>query len=124
MKKDDIAIRDLQLLMEQRVPKLFDDLPLQFQSASYHPQVSLVEGRSRKASRKIRQDASANHWSPESGGIWIKFEPNAAAFATETVAPSASVATVEPEPPNSLMPSDELQTLIKSLDQAESRPGY
>jgi len=118
-----MKIKDLQKLMEERLSRSFGDLPEPFQLARYRVVLSLVANNHRKESRRIRQDASAEHWSPQSGGIWIKFEPNAPTTEAEAVPPAPAAASAS-EPAGVEKPSNELRELVRSLDQAESRPGY
>jgi hypothetical protein len=78
--------------------------------------------------RKVRKDASADNWSPESGEIRIHFEPDTRSAASTlnskaTTAASADRGKQRPEgkPP---LPSDPLCDLVRALDRAESKPGY
>lgn len=68
-----------------------------------------------KDGRKKSKNASADSWTPECGEIRIHFEPDAyapAVYAAETPAVS--------EKP----PSDPVADFVRSLDRAESKPGY
>lgn len=63
-----------------------------------------------KHGRKKRKNASADSWTPESGEIRIHFEPDS-----------------KPSPPavrQTKQPLDPLGDLVRSLDRAESTPGY
>jgi hypothetical protein len=63
-----------------------------------------------KDGRKKRKNASADSWTPESGEIRIHFEPDSK--------PSLAAAR---EPKHLL---DPVADLVRSLDRAESKPGY
>lgn len=76
--------------------------------------VSLVD----KHGRKKRSDASADNWSPESGEIRISFEPGP---RRPSAAPADSKRQRASEPNSS---NPRLADLIRSLDRAESTPGY
>jgi hypothetical protein len=120
MQEKQVTIKDLEALIEQSLPKSLGGLPKQFQFPGYRPQVRLVD---RKTDRKKRQNASAGNWSPESGEIRIRFELDAGISPASPV-PATSPGVVEAQPMNFEKLSEELRDLIKSLDQAESRPGY
>jgi len=102
---------------------------------NYRSRVSLLDARGRKK----RSNASADHWSPESGRIEIRFEPtqpNQTPSASEThdSTGGATSATTKPEerPGGALRSTphvqpavaDLLKVLIKALDRAESTPGW
>ncbi|MGD0872392.1 MAG: hypothetical protein ABSB88_22815 [Bryobacteraceae bacterium] len=120
MQEKQVTIKDLEALIEQSLPKSLGGLPKEFQFPGYRPQVRLVD---RKTDRKKRQNASAGNWSPDSGEIRIRFELEAVTSPASAV-PVAAPGLVKAEPMSFEKPSDELQDLIRSLDQAESRPGY
>lgn len=93
---------------------------------NYEPRISLLDANRRKK----RSNASADHWSPESGRIEIRFEPS----RTETRAgvAGAIAQSQSPHKPSQTegdLDQDQAQPellkhLIKSLDSAESRPGW
>jgi len=120
MQEKQVTIKDLEGLIEQNLPKSLGGLPKEFQFPGYRPQVRLVD---RKTERKKKQNASAGNWSPESGEIRIRFELEAGTSPASPV-PAAAPGLVEVEPTELERPPEELQDLIRSLDQAESRPGY
>jgi len=110
--------------LEESLAQSLQGLPEQFQLSGYRLVLSLVDKNHRKTSRKIREDASADHWSPQSGGIWIKFEPNVPAAKAEAAASPRPLPAAAVEPPAPAKPSHELRDLVRSLNRAESRPGY
>ncbi len=63
-----------------------------------------------KDGRKKRKNASADSWTPESGEIRIHFEPESK--------PSRPVMR------ETKQPLDPVADLVRSLDRAESKPGY
>jgi hypothetical protein len=77
-----------------------------------------------KKQRKKRKNASADYWTPVTGGqILVSFEPE-----VET-SPETLVAATPPTPPLSEVsqvqqPPSELVDLIRALNDAEARPGY
>jgi hypothetical protein len=84
--------------------------------------------------RKKRSSASADNWSPESGRIEISFEPgafeNKSAVSNAQLASSSAVRQdpppVQPHSSEYIHPSetDLMESLLKTLDRAESRPGW
>jgi hypothetical protein len=105
--------KPLETLLQPLIPK------------GYRAHVSLVEKADKTGKkRKKRRTASADSWSPDLGEVRIYFEPetsNPGAVAVEQLQdlraePSAkAAATIASEP---------LSDLIRTLDRAESRPGY
>jgi hypothetical protein len=80
--------------------------------AGYRPHVQLRA----KRGRKIRCDSSADNWSPASFEVVIDFEP--------AVESASSPASKHDAPGNSSEVADSVADLIRSLHQAEFRPGY
>jgi hypothetical protein len=120
MQEKQVTIKDLEVLIEQSLPKSLGGLPKQFQFPGYRPQVRLFDG---KTDRKKKENAAAKCWSPESGEIRISFELDPGVSPASPVSMAVPPA-VEAEPMSFEKPSEELRDLVKSLDQAESRPGY
>ena len=117
-------IRGLESLLEQRLSGSLESLPQQFNLAGYRLHVSLHD---KKGGRKKRHNASAGSWSPESGEIRVSFEPSAEApgMSAERIAKQQGSRPPLPAPEAKVqLPSGALCDLIRSLDRAESRPGY
>jgi hypothetical protein len=75
-----------------------------------------------KGGRKKRKDASADSWTPESGEIRIHFEPAPQPSLEEKrIHASATGAT---DTPAVQVSSGPVADLVRSLDRAESKPGY
>jgi len=108
-------IEDLQAHFEQIFAQ-----PCSSEFPHYRIRVSLLD----KKQRKKRKNASADYWTPVTGGqILVSFEPE-----VET-APETRVAATPPTPPLSdvsqvQQPLSELVDLIRALNDAEARPGY
>ena len=85
----------------------------------FRVRVSLVD----KRGRKKRKNASADNWSPESGEVWITFEPEIQSTTAEhDKKPDPSGG--QSKETKSAAKSDPLADLVRSLDHAEARPGY
>jgi hypothetical protein len=81
--------------------------------------------------RKKPRNASADNWSPESGRIEVWFEPGQAEARASTPPVGRgdrlgqiADASVDRDAYVHLAEADLLRTLVKALDQAESRPGW
>ncbi len=109
-----------------------------FVSDNYTPHVSLLKLSGSKW-RRVRSNASADNWSPESGRIEIRFEPTPPGQKREGGADNG--VRIESSPssntPESHIEStrpaaawvhpaeaDLLRALVKALDRAESKPGW
>jgi hypothetical protein len=93
----------------------------------YQLRVSLLDSNGRKK----RSNASANNWSPASGRIEIRFEPNSQ--QEESVSPEisrgvgskSSAKSQSSSEPNALGAPLEIEIkLLRALDRAESTPGW
>jgi hypothetical protein len=85
----------------------------------YRVHVQLLD----KAGRKKRKNASAESWTPDSGEIRIYFEPDRKTQREAMVTPEMAA----PETPASReaqASTDAMADLLRSLDRAESKPGY
>jgi hypothetical protein len=113
------TIEDVQSRLEKDLASILQPILLK----GYRHRVAL-----HNKSRKVRKDASADNWSPESGEIRIHFEPDTGSAASTLNAKSTTSATADrgeqslEEKP--LRPSDALCELVRALDHAESKPGY
>jgi len=93
---------------------------------SHQIKASLLDSRGRKK----RSSASAQHWSPVSGRIEIRFEPVAQQQQEQvnsaTSQPAAKESPAKPEKLSMAMPGVQPAEadLLIALDQAESRPGW
>jgi hypothetical protein len=87
----------------------------------YRVQVQLLD----KKGRKKRKDASADSWTPDSGEIRIRFEPDPESSPKEKpTQPAVSGAPATSFLAGTRPSSDPMTDLLRSLDRAESKPGY
>jgi hypothetical protein len=98
-----LTIEEVESRLEQSLKK--SDALQSLVPKGYRVQVALLD----QNARKKRRTASAQTWSPESGLIRISFERESE-DASDAQAPKSV--------------SDSLADLVRSLDRAESRPGY
>jgi hypothetical protein len=97
------TIQEIESRLEEDLSKLRSSEYKSLVPAGFRAQVQLLG----KDGRKKRKNAPADSWTPESGEIRIRFEP----------IPSTDVK-------KSRSASDPLADVIRSLDRAESTPGY
>ena len=117
MSKEEMTIEELQRELEQgfTIPSALQTLL----PPGFRPHVSLYG-----PNQKMRKNACAKNWSPESGEIHIRFERDEAASSVE----SAQEAGLKPGRdghyrfPREL--TQEESDLIRALDRAASRPGF
>jgi hypothetical protein len=99
--------KPLETLLQPLIPK------------GYRVHVSLVD---KKNGRKKRKNASADNWSPDLGEVRVNFEPDA---TDVLVAEQESELSAEsPAKPSDAIASEPIPDLVRTLDRAESRPGY
>jgi hypothetical protein len=116
-----LTIEDVENRVAARIQAFLDSGSLdplipQLEETDFCVRVTLVNDKLRKK----RRDAAADSWKPEADRVILTFEPRAP--ATET-APAQSLPS--PRSDSDAKQSDEkLDALIKSLDRAESKPGY
>jgi hypothetical protein len=85
----------------------------------YRAHVQLLEAG--RKGRKKRKDAAADSWTPESGEVRIYFEPDKASPKQQIAVPAqASPCTTEP----GSLRADPVSDIVRSLNRAESRPGF
>jgi hypothetical protein len=78
-----------------------------------------------KDGRKKRKNASADSWTPESGEIRIRFEPDPKPpLETKPIQARATRATETLAVQETKQSLDPVAGLVRSLDRAESKPGY
>lgn len=99
---------------------------------NYQPRISLLDAKGRKK----RSNASADNWSPEYGRMEIRFEPSSISAAVTVATNQQSAQNMDslknPEPQKASgasadfeqAESESLKALLRSLDNAESRPGW
>jgi hypothetical protein len=89
-------------------------------SKGFHAQVSLVDSNGRKK----RRSASAEKWSPELGGVHIKFVRESAEPATAAVLQQEKATPIHSTTGKQTAAPDPIADLVRALDRAESRPGF
>jgi hypothetical protein len=93
---------------------------------NYKSRVALLDS----TGRKKKSNASAENWSPESGRIEIRFEPIRAEQKSPAQSKSDAVENAslsgKPVPGTYIHPAeaDLLTLLVKTLNRAESKPGW
>lgn len=97
------TIHEIESRLEEDLSKLRSPEYKSLVPAGFRAQVQLLG----KDGRKKRKNAPAESWTPESGEIRIRFEP--------IPAPDVEKSRAAPDP---------LADVIRSLDRAESTPGY
>lgn len=105
-----ITIKELETEIERSISASLRNLS---HFSGYRPHVSIHD---KKTGRKKRHDTSADKWSADSGEIRVSFE-----IAQEPASPPPA-----PDPvwPTKSEVDDTTAELIRSLDSAESKPGY
>ncbi|HET9179277.1 MAG TPA: hypothetical protein VFQ24_13045 [Terriglobia bacterium] len=106
-------VKDIEEQVAEKVSNALAELDLM--PDGYHCEVRL-HGRKRD---KRRSAAFEKNWSPDTDSIQIRFQRTAEHVKRGTSAPS--IVRAEQSRP---FPTDPLSDLIRTLDHAESRPGY
>jgi hypothetical protein len=107
-----ITYKELEAEIERSISMPLRNLP---HFAGLCPHVSIHD----KNGRKKRHSASAENWSADSGEIRVNFDAASSELASPPLPPV-------PDPVRSTKPDidDPTAALIRSLDSAESKPGY
>jgi hypothetical protein len=82
--------------------------------------VSLVD----KNGRKKRKNASADNWSPDLGEVRVNFEPDVTNPDILVAEQESELSAESPAKPSDAIASEPIPDLVRTLDRAESRPGY
>jgi hypothetical protein len=100
--------KPLETLLQPLIPK------------GYRVHVSLVD----KNGRKKRKNASADNWSPDFGEVRVNFEPDATNPDISVAEQESELSAESPAKPSDTIASEPISDLVRTLDRAESRPGY
>ena len=100
--------KPLETLLQPLIPK------------GYRVHVSLVD----KNGRKKRKNASADNWSPDLGEVRVNFEPDVTNPDILVAEQESELSAESPAKPSDAIASEPIPDLVRTLDRAESRPGY
>jgi len=100
--------KPLETLLQPLIPK------------GYRVHVSLVD----KNGRKKRKNASADNWSPDLGEVRVNFEPDVTNPDILVAEQESELSAGSPAKPSDAIASEPIPDLVRTLDRAESRPGY
>ena len=100
--------KPLETLLQPLIPK------------GYRVHVSLVD----KNGRKKRKNASADNLSPDLGEVRVNFEPDVTNPDILVAEQESELSAESPAKPSDAIASEPIPDLVRTLDRAESRPGY